>query len=286
MAARLIRENIWRPPREDDDWRIFVIVGRENSGKSLTCASILKACDPTFDVGATHFNAIPFLEDIKREDVPKGKAMMGDEIGVALGSRTWHDRHQIETNQYMQTARDYCRIIGLTIPRLEDLDSQFEGRIHVLLEAIRKKPGEWVEVKWKNVDPSRSGEGKLYKKYPRFWENGRKRKVKTVRIGPPPSEYVNPYQKKKREFQNDLAERVIDRHREAKDDGPGGIDYNAVKEEIEESGLENYAVKPPRHDPKFDDDLIRADFGLSQNDSRVVRKLLERDHDPSRYVDA
>lgn len=278
LTAQLIRDQLYEPAVYENDWRMFVIVGRENSGKSLTCASILKACDPTFSIEHTHFNPVPFLEDLGEEyDVP-GRAMMGDEVGVAFGNRTWHDREQIEANQYLQTARDYNRIIGMTVPRLEELDSQLEGRIHLLLEAVRKKDGEWVEVKWKECDPTRSGEGKVYKKYPRTMLDGRKHRIERVRIGMPPQPYMVDYFPKKAKFKSGLKDRVIDRYREAEDDRAGGPDPIEIAEEVMESGVEQYISESPAGE-YFDRGLVELDYGIGEGRSNKVKKHVVRELD-------
>lgn len=285
-SSQLIRDFIWKPAVLENDWTAFAVVGREGSGKSFTCASILKAVDPGFTVERTHFEPVPFLKDIANGPDRPGVAVMGDEFGVGFGKRTWHDREQIEANQALQTARDDNRIIGVTVPRMEELDSQLEGRIHLMLETTKKKDGEYVELKFKVVDPSRDGAGKIYRKYPKY-HIGDDFQVQRIRMGMPPPDYIEDYERKKAEFKGELFDKVIERFDEefgGDDDEDGEKTLKDVAQDIKEKGLENYAIKPSRHSPKFDEDLIRADFGLSLNDSKAVKKLLTRDYNPEEYV--
>lgn len=273
LTSEIVRETIWRPAARENDWRVFVIVGREGSGKSLTAASILRACDPTFTVENAHFEPVPFLKDIGRELGRPGVAAMSDESGVAFGNRTWHDRSQVEANQYLQTARDHNRIVGLTAPRLEEIDKQLRGRIHLVLETQQMRKGEWVEVKWKMVDPSRTGESQIYKKYPRLERGGRREKVTRVRVGPPPAELAEPYQEKKAAWKQDLKDRVVeqfaDEEEQEEDMTPAEIaeDIKAdgeVEDYISKNGSQRY----------IDRSLIIARYNVSEKVSKAVKSLL------------
>jgi hypothetical protein len=278
ITAQVLREDLWRRANNKDDWAVFVIVGREGSGKSLTCASILRAVDPTFGIDRSHFRAIPFLEDIGRDMDENGRGSMLDEAGVAFGNRTWQDREQVKANQYLQTARDDNRIIGLTLPRLSELDSQLEGRIHYLGEVTKCRDGEFVELKWKRIDPSRAGENKVYKKYPRVTVNGRTRKVERIRVGLPPQGFIEPYQAKKAQFKQELNEEVVGMYEPDEEDT---TDELTEPKKIVEHILENEGVEPyignNNGQTYLDKDMIAYEYDLGGRKSKRVKKGLERE---------
>lgn len=279
LTTRIVREEIWKPANLQNDWRTFAVVGRESSGKSLTCASILSAVDPTFGVDNAHFRAVPFLQDVADEAGQPGQALMSDESGVAFGNRTWHDREQIEANQALQTARDGNKIIGITAPRLEEIDSQLQGRLHHLLECVRKKDGEWVEVKWKKMDPSRSGQGTIYKKYPRRTINGRKCRVTRLKIGPPPDQFIQSYQEKKAEWKEGLYDRVIANFQEQEEEEePDLSPKDIVSDILENDKLDDY-ISSYNNREFIDNDLIAADYEIGDRRSKKVKKLLGREVD-------
>lgn len=57
-------------------------------------------------------------------------------------------------------------------------------------------------------------------------------------------------------------------------------DLEAVVEEVKESGIGRYVSENPTNGQKsLDKDLIRYDFGLSLNEARTVKKVLDRDAD-------
>lgn len=281
VAAKLLREFIWRPAARKNDWRVFVIVGREGSGKSLTCASILRAVDPSFTVDRAHFEAVPFFEDISRDCDQPGEASMLDEAGVAFGNRTWHDREQVEANQALQTARDDNRIIGLTLPRLKELDVQLKGRIHLLFETSKTKDGEWVQLRPYVIDPTRKGRDKVYKKHPKVWAGGRKRKIESFKVGPPDQEFVNNYEPKKEAFKDELYDDVIDKYNGEEGDDGEESDSPTQPKEIAEDVIENDDVEKytsQYNNREFvDDDLIAVDYEVGGSRAEKAKKLIERE---------
>lgn len=279
LTARVLRQKLWRPANVENDWAVFVMVGREGTGKSLTTASILEKVDPSFSAERAHFDALDFLEAIESDKTSQGDAVMLDESGVSLGNRTWYDRGQIEFNQAMQTARDDNMIVGLTLPRLEELDKQFQGRIHALLETVDKVDGEYVEFKWKNVNPTRDGRDELYKWYPRMRVNGRVSRVTRLRLGPPSAALTESYQAKKAAWKKELYDSTVGTMRDDRDDGeeelsPKEIAEDIISEErIDEYIGDNYGQK------YIQKDLIAADYGLGVGQSKQVKTVLLREVD-------
>jgi hypothetical protein len=276
LSTTMIRETIWRPAARENDWRVFAIVGPEGSGKSLTAASILKACDPSFGVGNAHFDPVPLLQDVGRDLERPAVAAMSDESGVSFGNRTWHDRAQIEANQYLQTARDYNRILGLTVPRLEEIDKQLQGRVHIVAEVVGKRDGEWVELKWKMLDPSRTGEDTIYKKYFRRKRGGRRERVTRIKIGPPPSELAKEYQEKKATWKADLRERVLGQFEDGDEDEVTPADV--AEDILDNEGVEMY-IKNNNGQRYLDRALLVGRYDLSQNEAKAVKSLLLQEAD-------
>jgi len=276
-TARIIREDIWRPAVQQNNWSVFVVVGREGSGKSITCASILKAADPSFSVNRAHFDAVPFLKDVANEDQPPGTAVMGDEVGVAFGKRTWHDREQIEANQALQTARDGNKIIGLTLPRLEELDSQLISRAHVLVEVEgTTSDGDHAIVKWKRINPSRDGRGETRTKFPRVNVNGPVRRVKRLRIGPPPEEFVEPYERKKQAWKDGLYDDTIENFESEDDDedGPPETPQEIVADILDRDAVREYIMEVNGGQRFIDKDGIAFDYEVGDGTAAKVKKGL------------
>jgi len=282
ISTRLIREDIWRPAAVQNDWSVFVVVGPEGSGKSQTCASILKMADPSFNIDHTHFEAVPFLEDLADEAQPPGTAMMGDEVGNIFGKRTWHDREQIEANQVLQTARDGNKIIGLTLPRLEELDSQLVGRAHVLVElqgtTNTSQGRQHAVAKWKYMNVSRDGRGEERKRFPREKVDGVTRRVTRVRIGPPPQDYIGDYEPKKQEWKDGNYEDTISKFGDENDDddadSPPETPQEIVSDILDRGAADEYIMEVNGGQRFIDKDAIAFDYEVGDGKASKVKKGL------------
>jgi len=278
LTARILRQKVWRPANAENDWCVFVIVGREGSGKSHTCLSILEKADPSFNAQRASFDPEHFLETIV--DIPeeqrRGKAVMLDEAGVGMGVRSWHDQGQISFNKVLQTARDDNMIIGMTLPRLKELDSQTRGRLHGFLEMRDVQPGDYATFSWKNVSPTRDERDELYKWYPRLTTGGRKRPVKKLKIGPPSDDLLRTYEQHKEEFKAELYEETI----QEMGDGDGDEDRSErdiADELIESGGWEEYVGTHNQNGRTYiEDDMIAIDYDISGRKAGRVKKLLYR----------
>lgn len=288
VSAEIIREDLWRPPNLQNDWRMFVIVGREGKGKSLTCAAILRAADPTFNADRIHFEPTPFLEDVAADWDEPGKAIMGDEAGVSFGNRTWHDREQIEANQALQTARDDNNIIGLTLPRLSELDKQLIGRLHALLIVDSVKEGDHAIVRWHRMDPSRTGQDKIYRKKPKKVINEITRKVECVRIGLPPEPLVEAYQEKKDEWKHGeggLYDRTIERFEKERDEtDPKPETPREIMEDIIDKERVSDFAKTANGRALISTDLVALEYDIGDRKARKIKAGLEDRFDIEEYV--
>lgn len=281
LTARVLRQKVWKPPNVQNDWSCFVIVGREGSGKSHTLLSILEKADPTFSADRAYFDPTEFLEFIK--DLPEGerqgKAVMLDEAGVGLGVRSWYDEDQIKLNKLMQTARDDNMIVGLTLPRLKELDSQFRGRLHGFCEMQDLEAGQWAEFSWKNVVPYRDDRGGIRTPFPKMRVDGRKQRITRLKIGPPSDELAANYEDKKSQFKQELYEDTLSGMKD-EDDDDSYSPTETAEEVLEDERVEEFVGEHPSNGMRYiDKDLLEMEFGLSHRDGKKAKKLIESEVD-------
>lgn len=155
VEARLIKKMVWDRMWRENEHFMGVLVGREGSGKSWTGMKIAEVADPTFAGWRVMFDPANFLKQLqewKENNETKGKMVVIDEAGVGVGVRSWYDKDQILLNQVLQLIRDENMGVIFTLPRLEELDSQTEGRLHAFMEMTDMRDGEWAEFKYLNWD--------------------------------------------------------------------------------------------------------------------------------------
>jgi len=185
VEARLIKREVWDRMWMDNEHFMGVLVGREGSGKSWTGIKIAEVCDPTFEGWRVMFDPKNFLKQLqewKEENETKGKMVVIDEAGVGVGVRSWYDKDQILLNQVLQLIRSENMGVIFTLPRLEELDSQTEGRLHSFMEMTDIQRGDWAELKYLEWSPTRDGRNDIYKKYPVMQFDGYERQIRATPV--------------------------------------------------------------------------------------------------------
>lgn len=295
MATSRVPEHLQRPNDEHVPWLLrkvwdrvnrknmhfmAAVVGEEGSGKSHTAIKIANAVDPSFSHERVIFDVAELLRILKDGDHEPGQFYILDEAGVQLGRRTWQERSQILANQALQLVRNHNLGLIFTLPRLGELDSQAQGRLQAFLELTEKVEGEYVRGKWKFMDPDRTDQtGEVYKKYPRRRQNGRKLRITSVAFTPPPDEIVEPYEELKSEFQDEFYEKTIEALEDVDEAESEELSPKEIAQEIASNGIGQYVgLHSQNKTPYINKDLIRANYGLSHSDAKVVKTLLEQSH--------
>lgn len=280
MEARLIKKKIWDRMWRQNEHFMSVIVGREGSGKSYTGLKLAEVCDPTFTAERVMFDPVDFLKKLqkwKEDGETQGKMVVIDEAGVGVGVRTWYEKDQVRLNQVLQIIRDENMGVIFTLPRLEELDSQTEGRLHAFLEMTDKRDGEWALIKWLNWDPTRDGRNEVYRQYPKLNIHGHRRKVERLKISEPSPELVENYEQRKDEFQAKEYAAAID---DMEDDVDDEMTVKEVAMEVANNDLEGYVSEHSQNNTYYiNANLIRADYELSKSDAQAVKDLLHRQYD-------
>jgi len=277
IEARMIRQKIWSRMWQQNEHFMAVIVGREGSGKSHTGIKLAEAVDPTFDAERVMFDPIDFLRKLQRwkeENDTQGKMVVIDEAGVGVGVRTWHDKAQVMLNQVLQIIRDENMGVIFTLPRLEELDSQTEGRLHAYIEMTEKRIDEWVKLKWLEWDPTRDGRNKIYREYPSIQQNGMSRSVKRLCISPPSADIVANYEQRKNAFQ---AEQYAEAIEEMEDEVEDEQSVKEIAMDVADNRLGEFVSRHSQNGRVFiNKELLRAEFELSLSDAKAVKSLLDR----------
>lgn len=277
IEARFLKREVWSRLWRDDEHFMAVVVGREGSGKSYTGIKLGEVVDPTFNAERVVFDPSSYikkLQEWKENDETQGKVIVIDEAGVGVGVRTWYDKDQIMLNQVLQIVRDENMGVIFTLPRLEELDSQTRGRLHAYTETMEKQSGNWLKLKWLQMDPTRDGRNKIYREYPSMEINGEKQTVKRLNISPPSASIIEDYQERKDAFQDEQYDKALDEMEEDVDEEKTVKD---IAMEIADGEIEKVVSTNNRTgEPYINNQLIRAEYKTTHDDSKAVKSLLER----------
>ena len=277
--GRIVKQKMWRRMNVENQHFMAAIVGREGTGKSHSALTLSRLVDPGFTAEDVYFDPQDLLRAFDSDAYGRGDMIVLDEAGVGLGNRSWYDKEQILLNQTLQTVRDDNMGVIFTLPRLEELDSQTIGRLHAFVEMMNVYPDEgWAETKWKNINLTRDGRSKEFKKYTRLNVNGMQKRVTRCAIAPPPEDLVEAYEARKEAFKAELYEEAIGAYDdEEEEDEPTPSD---VADEIVASDVSEYVSEHGGNGRRYvDQELIRADYGLSHRDAKAAKKIIERTAD-------
>lgn len=277
IEARFIKREIWERLWVGNEHFMGVVVGREGSGKSGGGAKLGEVVDPTFDAERIVFDPASYIKKLRRwkeNGRTQGKMIVVDEAGVGMGVRTWYDKDQIALNQVLQIVRDENMGLIFTLPRLEELDSQTRGRLHAFIETMEKRDGDWLKLKWLDMDPTRDGRNKIYREYLEMEVNGNPQKIKRINVSPPSQELWEEYQERKAAFQ---AEQYAEALEEMEDDVDDERTVKEIAMDIADSDLSPYIAEHGQTgEPYINKQLIRVEHETSHADAEAIKNLLER----------
>lgn len=275
-----VLRRIWDKVHKKNEWFVGAIVGREGSGKSHTAMRIASELDPSFTAKRVIFDIADLLEVLAESDHEPGDAYVLDEAGVQLGKRTWQERSQILANQALQLARNSNLILILTLPRLGELDSQAQGRLHSFYEIIEKEDGDYVSGKWKWLDPDRADiTGQIYRHFPKRYINGETVKYRSLAFKPPVEALVDPYEERKQAFQQQFYRETVDalREEDEEDDGDDEKSPKEIATEIAKDNVADYVSIHSQNNNRYvNTNLILANYDIPKTKAKAVKSLLQK----------
>lgn len=269
-VERVLRQ-CWDRLNVRNEHYVMAIVGEEGAGKSYTAAKISDEIDDEFSHEQIIFRAETFLQLLRDDEYREGGMYVVDEAGVSFGSRTWQDRAQVLANQALQLIRSHNVGLIFTLPILDELDSQTQGRLQAFYEITHKERDECVIGKWKWMDPDRSGmTGNIYKHYPRTDDGNR---ITSVGFTPPRESIVEPYEERKAVFQKEKYDKAIEQLQG--DDQDEELTAKEIAEEIRDEGTSKY-IKTINNGAKrvFDRNRVEAEFEVGDRRSKQVKSLI------------
>lgn len=276
-GLRLMRQKWSRLNTQNEHW-MCVIVGQEGMGKSYTAIKVGELIDPNFSADNVYFDPADLLENLKEGDYSAGDVWVLDEAGVGVGNRTWQDSGQKKLNQALQLVRSHNVGFVFTLPRLGELDKQARGRLQTAIEIDKKKDGEYVKANWWESEVDRMG---FSKGDGMWWQEPTidGHPVESVKITPPSSDVIEPYEEAKEAFQEGFYDETIaDLRGESLDDEDEERGPVEIANEILSEGHEQYITEINSGAQQvLDKDLIANDFDIGQGTASRVKKQVKRE---------
>lgn len=183
---------------------VVAFVGKEGTGKSMAALEMARILHEEINVLKGDFDpkenlcyeVVEFLEIVKDNS---RQAIIFDEAGVNVSSKTWYEDMNRAINQTIQTMRYKSNVYIFVLPKLKDLDKSIRERIDLRIEM--NKPGvadpTIYEYNFGKMDGDNRSERKQY-----FLE--------TWTPDLPPDEHKDAYREKEIAFKEKNVEDWID----------------------------------------------------------------------------
>jgi predicted XRE-type DNA-binding protein len=146
---------------------------------------------------------------IHNDKLPGGSVIVFDELGVSMNARTWQSQGNRIMSYVLQTFR-YKRLICIfTVPDLSFIDSTARRLVHAIFltrHLDRKKQVCHVRPYFCHTNPL---DGTVYKKFLKVKIRGHTRTIDEIGIKIPSLKLRHAYEKKKREFGEELYGSIV-----------------------------------------------------------------------------
>jgi hypothetical protein len=273
----ILRRAVWpRMHIHNKNW-VAIFVGETGDGKSWGAARIAEAVDPNFTVDNIAFNVEEFLEIAGDKSKPAGSITVLDEAGVAASNRNWYEVANEVLNFLLQTWREQNRGAILTVPELDLIDKAVRRRFHHYFEMVSIDEEEQVsKAKCQYIDTDRK-HGKNYFWYHRLkGEDGRVRKYKHVQFNPPSEDLREKYETRKQEYTQQLNEDLLEKIKQENSDEDDGRSLDSIVDEIVSEDWVDEYIKDNHGQKYVARPLLKADFDISEAESKQVKNALIR----------
>lgn len=191
-----------------------IFTGECGEGKSYGAMRLAELIDPTFNIDRVVFHAEEFLKLMNRKDLKKGSVIIWDEASVSLDARDFQTIFNKLLNNILVTMRYKNYVLIFTVPSADFIDKRARHLLDSLID-LRK-----VDHKNKKsyakfyVYKHYHAFGKTYLKAPVMIINGEPKITGSVRFSLPSEPLRVAYEKKKKEFGDNLTKETLNGIRE------------------------------------------------------------------------
>jgi len=269
-----VLERIWNRMNRDDMNFVGAVVGDTGSGKSLSTASICSALDPSYSADDVCWEPLQLLEKSKDfENYGTGDLISFEEGGVNADAREFWTQMNKSLDVVLQTWREQNRGLLMNLPSLDLIDKRIRKRLHFVFIVVKRTP-DFVVMKVLRVKENKtSGDIKFH--YPLFDDEDGTNRIRYIRVGKPPENFVEEFREDEREFKRGLIEDKYESMKEELESSKN-VDPEDVASQIIADDFEKYVRKNGKQ-RYLDKDRIYQDYkdqGISKTDVDAVKSYL------------
>jgi len=211
----------WTKKRIDNNKNLILIInGETGSGKTFAGLRFAVDCANMFGTNFSiknnvDFNFIKLLEKMEyiEDNKQPGTVFFFEEVGAVgsgAGSKQWQTKANQFFSSFAQTSRHLRQIFIMTCPSFSNLQKDTRELCHMQWEMMGiNMQNKHSFAKARRIQVNRTS-GKMYMKYLRFVDEGRKFTLKRLDMDLPPKDVIDNYERAKNIFTSALNKRIID----------------------------------------------------------------------------
>ena len=175
-----------------------------NSGKSWSSLSVGEQADPEFNIDRVVFSGGELMRLINSGKLKKGSAIVFEEAGIGMSSKSWQSVTNKLLNFLIQTFRHRNFILIFNTPYMDFVDASTRKLFHAEISTLKIDiPSGTCRLKPRYIQYN-SRNKKFYFKMLRVITSSGKRPINTWSISKPSPELIKAYEIKKRAFTDKL----------------------------------------------------------------------------------
>lgn len=187
------------------------ISGPTGSGKSYSGLSICKMVDPDFTTSRVVFSLEELMVLINSGTLKKGSAILLEEAGVWVSSRTWQSETNRVINYLLQTFRHRNFVLIFNSPYMDFIDAATRKLFHAEFETLRIDYEREKVILKPSLIQYNSRRQKFYYKFLRLAIKGQGVfPIKTWGVPKPPKKLTEEYEDIKLKFTQGLNRDILE----------------------------------------------------------------------------
>jgi hypothetical protein len=272
----LLEHYAWRPMWVEDNNAIWTVVGDTGDGKSMASIRIAETIDPDFTIDQVANSVVEFLQLVMDDDLGQGSVIVFEEASVEASAYDWHSESNRVFSKVLDTWRNQNRMAIINLPDFSKLEPGARQRTTAIVEMVEAVPWkDYSTAKFK--EPHKNNvSGDWWKEFPVL--KGKKRKK--IRFRLPSQDLVEAYDDIKDEYTDQLNEELLEQllQKEEEQEAKQLTAQRVADQILDDEGVESY-LKDNHGQQYIDRDLIELEYGIGNQKSKKVKKVLEEEVD-------
>lgn len=249
--------------------------------------------DPNFTINNVAFGTLEFAKVVQRAargEIPKGSAIIYEEVGVGVDSRNWSDEQNIEFTHILQTFRPLNLFLLNTVPDLTMAEKRLSQMATGLIECKKVNHSKQFSIS-RFYDPVKyNPKNQQWMKrsigFQRASPNGLLRTFYygDVHVGKPSNKLNDAYLLKRKEYADNLIDGVITTleataFKKENPTTPKTLTPEQLKDMANKVILDREKFVRTEAGvglTRFDLAAVQAEFGIGQNNAKIVKSIARK----------